>query len=105
MTCWRTPRRLRGENGAHVHVRFPNKGSEHGWEPGVTLVRRDTTEGIPIAALALRKGRQGGSLGHAGQTRGVRRKACASSASGRFWNRPGGARGGDEGCQRSGRAR
>ena len=67
----------------------------------MTLVQRDTTEGIPIAALAFRKARQDGSLGHAGQTRGVRRKACASSASGRFWNRPGGAREDDEGCQRS----
>jgi len=105
MTCWRTPRRLRGENGVRVTPRFPNKGSWRGWEPGVTLGRRDTMEGIPIAALAFRKARQGGSLGHVGQTRSVRRKACASSASGRFWNRPGGARGDDEGCQRSGRAR
>jgi hypothetical protein len=69
--------------------------------PGVTLVQRDTTEGIPIAALTFRKARQDGGLGRAGQTRGVRRKACASPASGRFWNRPGGARDDDEGCQRS----
>jgi hypothetical protein len=81
------------------------QGGERDWKPGDTLARRDTTEGIPIAALALRKARQGGGLGHAGRTRGVRRKACASSASGRFWNRQGGARGGDDGCQRSGRAR
>jgi len=27
MTCWRTPRRLRGENGARVTQRFPNKGA------------------------------------------------------------------------------
>jgi len=30
MTCWRTPRRLRGENGARVTPRFPIKDDERG---------------------------------------------------------------------------
>jgi hypothetical protein len=101
MTCWRRPRRFRGENGVHVTSAFQTRAANVAGEPGVTLVRRDTTEGIPIAVLTFRKARQDGGLGRAGQTRGVRRKACASPASGRFWNRPGGARDDDEGCQRS----
>jgi len=30
MTCWRRPRRPRGENGAHVTPRYPNKDGERG---------------------------------------------------------------------------
>jgi hypothetical protein len=101
MTCWRRPRRLRGENGVQVTSAFQTRAANVAGEPGETPVRRDTTEGIPIAVLTFRKARQGGGLGRAGQTRSVRRKACTSSASGRFWNRPGGARDDDEGCQRS----
>jgi hypothetical protein len=52
MTCWRTPRRLRGENGAKVVQAFQTRWASVTEGRG-NPAHRDTTEGIPIAALTF----------------------------------------------------
>jgi len=61
---------------------------------------RDTTEGIPIAALTLPKG----AVERRSRLRGSKNEACVARRASRklpggLWRPPGGAREDDEGCQ------
>jgi len=105
MTCWRTPRRLRGENGARVTVALPNPVSVLIRKPGKPGPSRHDGRHPDRSSIASERG--GGArsrsrgLNASGRSQGMR-FASFRSVSG---NRSGGAHEDDKGCQRAGRTR
>jgi len=100
-TCWRTRRRLRGENGARGCAAHSTTKAFAAWAARATwsiVTRRKASRSL---LAQLRKVRRGGGLGRAGECE-TRTARCAwSQLPVGYWNRRGGARDDDEGRQRS----